>query len=174
MEAMASAAGEAVRMWREDLSPIRVDLSDTTRAALINNRFYGQVRRELAEDDGFRFDQLKNQRFLLFDDSILVRFKLFDSFLTTRNYPTAQAMDFVAQEYIEGMPPLARLHFGYRLDAVGLRVREAFVTLPTGTLEQFNDWIWQIAGEPISTYGVAQRLPLDGESASPFYAYDDY
>jgi len=179
MKALTGAAVDSVGVWRDDLKDLRIALDATTRARLINNLFYFKAQIALAGDTGCRFDEIRQQRYIEFDEKVLLRFKLFDDALETSNYPTEQAEEFVQQDWIPGLPPLVRLHLGYRLNIIGLGVSDAFVTLPTGIPGAFNAWVWQVLGDPMnetSTYGV--QLPLLLTPQEPLqndvYFYENY
>lgn len=171
-----SLAG-AFTTWLQDLAPHHVALSSTARAKIINDYFYFNAAQNLSRDKGVGFHENQLQRFIVFDERLVVRFKLLDRSLQARNYPTERARGWVQQLPLEGIPPCERLHFGYRLDLTGTTIRDAFITLPTGTLAVPNDWIWQVWGNPIdlSTFGIQIRLiPLTRVGANVVYAYDDF
>jgi hypothetical protein len=168
---------DAFSTWLEDYAPHHMVLSTTARARIINDHFYFNAAQNLSRDKGTVFRENQLQRFIVFDERLVLRFKLFDNNLQARNYPTERAKGWVQQLPLKDMPPCERLHFGYRLDLTGTVVRDAFITLPTGTLAVPNDWVWQIWGNPIdlSTFGIQMRLiPVSRAATNVVYAYDDF
>ena len=152
---MLRSLREAVDEWNTGLAPYHIALDAAARAMILNRLFYFNAARNMAGVE-FREDQL--QRYIVVSDEILVRAKLFDSRLERRNYPTAHAREWVQQATLPGIPPLSRLHFGYRLDVTGTIIKDAFVTLPNGNLFTINDWVWQIYGEPVEAFGLQPSL----------------
>jgi hypothetical protein len=73
-------------------------------------------------------------RFLLGFPGMVVRFKKFDDSLKTRNYKTqtSLAFDNQAKCWLPGVPDVARITVGYRLNALGTEVRGVHVVLLHG------------------------------------------
>lgn len=175
-ELTKSLAG-AFTTWQQDLAPHHVALSSTARAKIINDYFYFNAAQNLSRDKGAVFHENQLQRFIVFDERVVLRFKLLDNNLEARNYPTERAKGWVQQLPLEGIPPCERLHFGYRLDLTGTIIKDAFITFPNGTLAVPNDWVWQVWGNPIdsSTFGIQRRLiPVSRVATNVVYAYDDF
>jgi hypothetical protein len=166
---------DAVSDYSRDLLPHIAAITDATRAGFIADKFYFNVSNNLAEDKGFDSATVQGQRYVTFDGRLLQRVKHFNGELASRNYPTAQAKAFISQGYLEGFPECDRLHLGYRLDITGLRLAEVFVTRPIGRKAKFNDWVWQVWGDPIretGTYELQEPLPI--REMSRQYAYSDF
>jgi hypothetical protein len=174
---LARSLASAHATWLQDLAPLHVALSASARAKIINDLFYFNAGQNLSGDKGAVFGENQLQRFIVFEERLVVRFKLLDNNLQARNYPTERAKGWVQQLPLEGIPPCERLHFGYRLDLTGTIVRDAFITLPNGMGAVPNDWVWQVWGNPIdsATFGIQMRLvPLTRVAANVVYAYDDF
>ncbi|MCA9831533.1 MAG: hypothetical protein KC495_13760 [Dehalococcoidia bacterium] len=171
---VVSPVKRAFETWTRLAHPA---FDSTTRARAIQNMAHWDACERLSDDQGVRAGEHRLQKYITFDERVLIRIKQFDRNLATRNYPTDQALEFVQQEQIDGFPPFDRLHVGYRLDISGTRLQDVFITLPTGRKSAFNAWVWQVLGDPIdlTTYGyqiglfrVAQPTIRDG------YFYEDY
>jgi len=84
----------------------------------------------------------------------------------------------ILQAELPGLPTHARVTFGYRLDALGIRINDAFVVLPNGDSQTVNDWVWQVLGDRISHDDVTIHvLPLAPDSPphqEVVYSYDDF
>jgi len=174
---LTRSLADAFTTWLQDYAPHHMVLSTTARAKIINDHFYFNAAQNLGRDRGAIFHENQLQRFIVFDERLVVRFKLLDRSLQARNYPTERAKGWVQQLPLEGIPPCERLHLGYRLDLTGTAIRDAFITLPNGALAVPNDWIWQVWGNPIdsSTFGIQMRLiPFARTGTSVVYAYDDF
>ena len=172
---LAEALWTAVQEWRiEHHGP---GLQEATRAALINDLFYWNLQNlSIAADAGMNITTVSNQRLVVFDERVVVRCKHVNRDLASRNYPTTQAQRFVQQKQIDGFPELDRLHIAYRLDTIGLSLRDAFVARPVGRRHRFNDWVWQFWGESIastSLYNLQQPLPTAAFAGQRFH-HEDY
>ena len=175
MPDIVRAAADAVKTWREGFRPFHAMLNTSrSRASSISDMFYWNVNLYLSGKPGVDYDEPQGQRMLTFDGWVGLRFKLVDQLLQTRNYPTEHALALVRQLPLEGLPGV-RLHLGYRLDLTGMSLKDLFVTLPNGKDGDFNDWVWQVWGEPIQASGTVVQHPLAGlRQAVVVYAYDDY
>ena len=148
----------------------------TARARAVSGRFYMMLPERFGNDSGVHHGEQGQQKFVAFDDRILLRCKLLDRGLASSNYPTAQALAWVkAGEPLEGFL-FDRLHFGYRLDILGRELQDVFVCQPTGDEEQPNLWVWQIYGNPINmqTFGIQQALGQTSIRLGDHYLYEDY
>jgi hypothetical protein len=176
MPALVQAMSASWKTWWEDLSAQHVILDETGRAVIMSQNWYWNAIQSLSSDPGFYYDRESRQRFIKLDDLVIIRFKLFDGRLKTSNYPTWHARRWESQGTLPGLPGLpqvARLNLGYRVDETGTRIEDAFLTLPNGEDQSANDWIWQVWGSPIdlSTFGLQFRL---GQAGQVLYDYDDY
>lgn len=147
------------------------------RAKIISDQFYYHAKNALAGEPSVDFQEHGLQKYMLFDDRLIVRFKHLKRDFTTANYPTAQAKAWLSQGTLPGLPTHARVTFGYRLDELGIRINDAFVVLPNGDSQSVNDWVWQVLGDRIAEDDVTIHvLPLAPDSP-PYqevvYAYDD-
>ena len=125
----------------------RVDAS--TQAHVWNSLFYSTVVEQLGDDSGFRQEMNSNhQRYLMFDDEMVVRFKKVDLKLRTSNYRTRTNLLWEGQQPMFAVPNMERLNFCYQLDLTGLRVQRAFITLPRYNV---TEWVWQVFGDEFET-----------------------
>jgi len=174
METLAKLAIDSVRGSREMQNHPAFDSTTLARGA--SNLFYFHAPIEFASDPGVRLGESGGQKYLVFDERFLIRFKLLDDNFESSNFPTEQAVNFVRQSELTNFPPFDRTHLGYRLDITGRVVGDMFVTLPTGIKGAFNAWMWQVWGDRVgetTTYGTPFQLRFPG-IAAPIYAYDDY
>lgn len=173
MPSLVECVSGAVSTWNTDYAPHHLVLDATARAKILSDHFYFNAASSLSgRGVELKVDQL--QRYLVVDERLILRFKRFDGHLGTRNYPTDHATEWVRQIPLDGIPPVARLHLGYRLDLTGTILEDMFVTLPNGIPEVVNDWVWQVWGEPITTVGIQMRFPQLQPDAGVVYAYDDF
>ena len=171
MQGFTDALNRCQKIWNANYGFAQMTLDESARAQIINQHWYDYARAIFDGDDGVKFVKNQSQRYVVVDEKVIIRFKLFDRRLGTRNYPTAHALNWISQVPLDGMPPCARLHYGYRMDITGTRVKDAFITLPRGT---YNEWVWQTSGEPIDTFGFQWPLSQEGLSKPKVYLYDNY
>lgn len=171
IQGLTDALSKCEKIWNEGYAFAQMTLDGSARAHVINQHWYAAARTIFADDEGVVFLTEQLQRYLVIDEKIILRFKLFDGQLSAHNYPTEHALDWQRQLPLEGLPPIARLHYGYRMDVTGTRVKDAFITLPRGSM---NEWVWQTSGEPIDTFGFQLPLPQTGMLNPVVYWYDNY
>lgn len=148
-----------------------MSLDASARATILNQEWYTYANKTLSGDRGVVFAKDQLQRFIIIDERLIVRFKLLDRDLCSRNYPTDRAQGWELQLPLDGIPPVARLTYGYRLDLTGVEVKDAFVTHPRGDI---NEWVWQTSGERIDTFAIPLRLRAVGQPEVKVFAYDNY
>jgi hypothetical protein len=176
MPHLISAFSESWRIWREDYRSQHLILNESARAIVVNQNFYWHAQQRLNDDPGVAFLEDNLQRYIVFDEAVIVRFKLLGEGLESHNYPTARARQWVQQVALPTLPKLGRLNFGYKLDITGSVIDGAFVTLPNGIAAAVNDWIWQVLGSPVdlTTFGIQLRLPSLLNQQAIVYDYEDY
>ncbi len=174
MQGLTDALSQCQETWNnsnQGYAFAQMILDGSARAHVINQHWYANARTIFAGDSGVLFSREQFQRYLVFDEKVILRFKLLDNNLHASNYPTDHAIDWLQQIPLPDIPPCARVHYGYRMDVTGTRVKDAFIILPQSKLD--NAWVWQTSGEPIDTFGF--QLPLSEASApSLVYWYDNY
>src|SRR4051794_33123864 len=84
---------KSIETWREVHFPT-AGLGPTARATVISDHFYQYAVPEMLTDDGAEYDERHNQKFLTFDDRLLLRCKHLDGALRSANYPTPTAEAF--------------------------------------------------------------------------------
>ena len=165
---LAEALRESVEMLNAFPPDAIIAFDAPTKYMCLNRLWYQAAWARLEHTVGVRYGEHGRQRYFSFGDRLLVRHKHFDGNLLSSNYPTDHSRDWVSQGYLLGLPPVGRLHFGYRLDLTGTVIKDAFVTLPYGNA---NLWIWEVWGERVDTFAVP--MPLFGKP-QVLFAHDDY
>jgi hypothetical protein len=118
-----------------------------------------EARRAFVGIGGVRIHDGK--RFLLvFDDRLIVQFKLLDKLLRSRNYPTESAVAFDAQQemseqYMPGMTRYKRVKIGYCLDDTGMDVAGRYVVFAIG---KHVEWSYEL--ELVEAQAVEGRTAL--------------
>ncbi len=176
MPQLVTAFGKAWQTWREDCKHLHLILDESARAIIVNQSFYSHAQQLLSDDPGVAFLVDSLQRYMVFDETVILRFKRLGAGLESHNYPTRRARRWVQQAALATLPKIGRLEFGYTLDVTGAVVTGAFVTLPNGVVTAVNDWIWQVLGSPLDlkTFGIQRRFPAQLGQQTDVYAYDDY
>jgi hypothetical protein len=171
MQGFTDALSQCQKLWNKEYAFAQMTLDGSARAHVLNQHWYAYARVIFAGDSGVVFSREQFQRYLVIDEKIILRFKLLDGQLCVRNYPTEHAVDWRLQIPLQGLPPCIRLHYGYRMDITGTKVRDAFIILPLG---EHNEWVWQTSGEPIDTFGFQLLLPQARDHEPMVYWYDNY
>ncbi len=174
VQQLTDALGYCQRIWNKEYAFAQMVLDGSARAHLINQHWYAKAMEIFKDDNGVIFGKDQFQRYLIFDEQIILRFKLLDDNLNTSNYPTEHALAWGKQMSLPGLLPCGRLHYGYRFDITGTKIRDAFIILPD---HGHNEWIWQTSGEPVDifdTFGLQIPLSVEGAPKSAVYRYDNY
>jgi hypothetical protein len=170
MPQLADALRDSMSQFNEFPPVAAMAFDDPTKWMCMNRLWYFAAQTRLTGVPGVVFDVHKLQRYVMFDERCLVRHKHFDDGMLARNYPTAHNRLWMRQGSLDGILPVGRLDFGYRLDVTGTRVQDAFITLP---YERVNLWVWQIWGEEVDTFAIPQPL-FPRQPSETLFAYDDY
>ena len=170
IERLLRSLALAQKAWAEKAEP--AILSPGTRGSFYHDYFYWHAGLEFARSEGrgFRLGEHDQQRYVAFDDALILRVKHFDRGLAARNARTEHSMMWSTQLSLDGMPPVARLNLGYQLDLTATRFQGLFITLPNGDPISINSWVWQLYGEPATTFGLQRPLNPAGQ----LYRYDDF
>jgi hypothetical protein len=171
MQIFTNALSKCQDLWNNELACTQMVLDSSARAHIINQYWYFYARQMFEGDICVAFSKDQYQRYLIIDEKVILRFKLLDTQLLPRNYPTEHALDWQYQEPLEGILPCARLHYGYRMDITGTNIKDAFIILPQGKI---NEWVWQTSGEPIDTFGFQIPFHEPGTPEPQVYWYDNY
>lgn len=167
MPDLTVALRRSVHEWNTGLAPYHLRLDEYARAVVVNKLWYSYAEQLLFGDAGVAFHQESNGKYLVVDDSLVLRFKHLDGAYRTRNFPTRRAKAWNSQLHFPNIPPLARLDLGYRLDVTGTVVLDAMVMLTVG---KQSVWRWQIWGASISEFAASPKDML----GRLVYAHDDY
>jgi len=170
MQCLTDALSQCQNIWNTKYAFAQMTLDESARAHNINQHWYAFAREIFEGDDGVKFHKDQLQRYLVIDEKVIIRFKLFDKHLLARNYPTDHANDWKFQYPLRGIPQVARLNYGYRMDITGTEVKDAFITLPLGN---HNEWVWQTSGEPIDTF-LGYQFPLPEPNKLKSIVYYNY
>lgn len=171
MQGFTDALSQCQKIWNEKYDFAQRTLDDSARAHIINQHWYDFARKIFADDIGAVFLKDQLQQYIVVDEKVIIRFKLLNNQLRVSNYPTNHTEDWKLQIPMPGIPLCARLHYGYRMDITGTKIKDAFIILPQGSI---NEWVWQTSGEPIDTFGFQIPLHETNISKPTVYAYDNY
>ena len=169
--AFVRALRNSLHVWNTTLSQSQLVLSKSTRASIINDYWYYFTNQQLGGKAGISVQEERYQRFLVIDDQLIVRFKLVDRNLRSKNYPTPASKDWNNQLPLQGIPSLSRCELGYRLTLTGTAIEDAFLLLRSG--EKLL-WVWQVFGSQIDTFPIQLPFPNPGQPQPAVFAYTDY
>lgn len=99
MMAFLTPLVDTIKWWREDMKESHLRLGPLARAININEQWWSRAKEAYSETPGFNFIVERNQRLLIIDEVAMLRFKLLDEELESNNYPTAQALELIRQQY---------------------------------------------------------------------------
>ena len=165
------ALKNSLHVWNTNLSSSQLVLSQSTRASILNDYWYYFANQQLGDTTGITLQLEKHQRFLIVDDRLIVRFKLIDRNLRSKNYPTPASKDWNNQLPLQGIPSLSRCEFGYRLTLTGTAIEDAFLLLRYGDRLL---WLWQVLGPEIDVFPIQHPFPDLGQPQPAVFAYTDY
>ena len=171
MPAFVRALKNSLQAWNTSLGSAQLVVTPSTRASIINDYWYYFVNQQLGGTAMVTLKREQFQRFLVVDDQLIIRFKLVDRNLRSRNYPTPTSKGWNNQLPLQGLPPLSRCEFGYRLTLTGTDIEDAFLLLRYG--ERLL-WLWQVLGSRIDTFAIHSPLTEPGQLQSDRFAYSNY
>ena len=150
-----------------------IDMTTTNKAANLNSFLYGNSRRRFAEDPGVEFKDLNQQRYLVMDAKVWLRFKLLKSDHLSRNLPTRQSLLWNAQLPLAGstIQRLDRLELGYMPDALWTGIDKAYILL---RVQNKVVWLWQIWGPRDDVFSYSQTATGADMFGEVRFAHHDY
>ena len=150
-----------------------IDMSATNKAANLCSYFYGNATRRFAVDPGVEFKDMNQQRYLVVDGQVWLRFKLLKSDHLSRNLPTRQSLLWNAQLPLEGpiIPRLDRLELGYMPDALWTGIDKAYILL---RVQKKVVWLWQIWGPRDDVFPYSQTATGTDMFGEVRFAHHDY
>lgn len=143
-------AGETY--WSPQLNHIRHNFSPRTRANIIHDLMVANARSMFDGIEGICFLEFGGIFLIEIDNKIVLRFKKLNEDKRSSNIPTLQAVNFLEQLDLPGIPSHTRLIVGYELNNLHTEIATVTITCPNG---EKNEWYFEIEGEePIQTAEV--------------------
>ena len=103
----------SMHWWRTEMKHSHLMLSNSTKARALHDYWWHHTETRLNEKLVAYFCVEHNQRLLILDDKAMIRIKLLDDNLESRNLSTIQAEELVHQVHqIPMLPPLDALPAG--------------------------------------------------------------
>lgn len=131
--------------WNRHDGRVLGALTPGTLGSFVADVWYDHMARMADVSPGAAMRQHRGQRYLDCSGQAAIRIKMIDRSLRSRNLRTPHAIAWMSQLAMRGMPPSARLTFGYRVDTTRTLVRDAFLALPRN--DSTYQWIWQVKGK---------------------------
>lgn len=154
------------RMWEEMPVKYRMALGSIARANVIHD-FTIDCASKLLPDARI-FDKSNLKLFVI--KNICLRFKKFDTSLSSRNQPTSQVKAFRGQQQLDGVPAMHNLEAGYTVNEFEQSISGLHIVCPNGNS---NYWEMELLEDGVSTPIVdifnTEDLTSDSESQPARY-----
>ena len=137
----------------------------------IDEIVYARARELFANVPEVTVDTHSGQNFISLADQFVLRVKRFDRNLRPNNARTAHNRNWTNQYSLPGMIEAERPDFGYRMDPLGIEVRDAFIAL---RVDDNLLWLWQVLGDQITTPTAQLTLAPEYHLSEPQFAYDNF
>lgn len=134
-----------------------------TRASIIHDFMVSHARNKLAGIKGVRLLDVGGLFLVEINEKILIRFKKLNDDKMPNNIPTQQALDFMEQLELPGMPHIIRLVVGYELNKLQTGIQAISVTCPRGTKKE---WHFELEGVVTEVADIVE-LPTPGRPVDP-------
>jgi hypothetical protein len=151
--------------WEDYVNEGRPRFHRSTRAAIIWDYMVTRADDDLCSMDGVRRDERHERPLYVLRETIMIRPKMHDRQLLTRNYPTRAQRHVRSSGYFPQLD-LPNVMFGYKLDAAEAGVEQCVITSPA------DEWIIDLddlaAGNTVPTKAMLDMPDLD----APWLALD--
>lgn len=151
--------------WEDYVSEGRPRFHRSTRAAILWDYMVARADADLCDLEGVRRDERHDRPLYVLRESVMMRPKMHDRQLLTRNYPTRAQRHVRRSGYFPELD-LPNVVFGYKLDAAEAGVEQCVITSPA------DEWIIDLddlaAGNTAPTQTLIEMPDLD----APWRALD--
>lgn len=120
--------------WQDYVGEGRSRFHRSTRAAIVWDHMVLRANDDLCSLEGVRREERHDRPLYVLRETIVMRPKMHDRQLLTRNYPTRAQQQVRASGYFPELD-LPHVAFGYKLDAAEAGVEQCVITSPA------DDWI---------------------------------
>lgn len=153
VEAIQAAWGNWLKV-KED-NPM---VGPRARASLVFDFITEEMRRRLVDYPGIRMVHVRGIEMFLIGDAVVVRMKKANARGRTRYTPTQQALAFMRQLPLPGVPVVARINVGWALGEAG-DLQPPVVSLQVGSSVV---WTYRIdEATPLTILPVVESEPLE-------------
>ena len=99
-----------------NVAAIRTPMGRRSFCSTLSDYFYSRMEQALEHGSRFVCREEKGQRYVVFEDRVIVRVKHVDKQYLSWNLPTPHSEAWNSQLAVPGMEPLPKLEMGYHLD----------------------------------------------------------
>jgi len=120
--------------WKDydaECEGIRHKITPSTRASIVRDNMIYHAKRLFADVKGVNYLQRGQLFLLIIDNLVSIKFKKLDGKMMPRYIPTQQALSYMNQVGIPGIPQVSKWVAGYRLNSLQSAIRDIFITYPT-------------------------------------------
>lgn len=125
-------------------SDVKHKHSARTRANILYDHMVDSARLKFDGMSEISLIDINGSFLISIGNMLIIRFKKLDNEMKSRNYPTQQALAFMDQLTLPGIPVAARLIVGYQLNELQTNIKSILVTCPNGSQ---IDWHSELKGE---------------------------
>lgn len=140
----------------------RAEHTSRTRANIIRDHIVAEVKKRFETKDGtYLFEQNDGLFCLNIGNKLLIKFKKFDEEKKSCNIPTTQALDFIMQFDLPGLPSLTNLIAGYENNKYQTSVECISIAHPNGSS---NDWYYNLDSPMADVISMHNHTKTDDDT----------
>jgi hypothetical protein len=132
LEQIRQCIGLAWQDYNAECEGIRHKTTATTRAAIVRDNMVYHVKRLFSDIQGVDCFQRGQLFLLIIGNQVCIKFKKLGGNMKPRYIPTQQALSYMEQVEIPGIPQASRWVAGYRLDELQTGIKNILLIYPMG------------------------------------------
>ncbi len=148
----------------------RLKMSSRSRASVVHDLIVLRARETFETHIGAQCLDKEKMFVVAFHAGAAIRFKKLDERFLASGIGTSQALDFMAQEALPGIPEYVYLQAGYRLNGLETDLEGIYLTCPRG--RSANYWWHELGADAQdASDGLVLPFPTPGDSgldAAPY------
>lgn len=152
------AIDDAFREWEGEYAALRIDHTARTQSSLIHDLIVKHLRIRLSSMSGVRLTEQRGRTLVVVLDEFVISIKKLDNRLRSSSISTGQALAFIRQEHLPGLPPATNMFIGYQYNDTRTDWDAVWVTCPAGEMIGYE---WRLAaGTNVVEFPVIEEKPI--------------